>query len=83
MERDRARFRQVSAAVASAGRAFDKPKVLLDEIESEMANALESGATPYVSSSHRPIYATNPAENPAASADSFDESRKLPSGVEF
>jgi hypothetical protein len=80
LERGRARFRQMSVAVTSAGRAFDKLKVLVDEIEHERANAPASGPTPDVSSNHRPIYATTPAENPAASADSLDEPRKLSSG---
>jgi hypothetical protein len=77
LERGRARFRQMSAAVASAGRAFDKLKVMLDEIESERASVSKRSATPNVSRNHRPVY---PIEHRATSADSFDEPRRLPSG---
>jgi hypothetical protein len=70
----------MSAAVASAGRAFDKIKVLLEEMENERTNAPESGAAVYVSSNHRPAYATNRADNRAAAGDRLDEPGKLPSG---
>ena len=80
LERGRARFRQTSAAMASAGRAFDKIKVLLDSLDSEWANAPDIDTAPHVSSNHRPVYATKTEENHATSADSFDEPCKLPSG---
>jgi hypothetical protein len=35
LEQGRARFRQMSAAVASAGRAFDKIEAMLEEMENE------------------------------------------------
>jgi hypothetical protein len=70
----------MSAAVASAGRAFDKIKALLEEMENERTNAPESGAAVYVSSNHRPAYATNRADNRAAAGDRLDEPGKLPSG---
>src|SRR6516162_8584034 len=38
LEQGRAPFRQMSAAVASAGRAFDKIKVMLEELENERTN---------------------------------------------
>ena len=37
LERGRARFQQMLGVVASAGRAFEKLKVLLDEAESSIA----------------------------------------------
>src|SRR5215469_3673471 len=46
LERGRARFRQMSAAVASAVRAFDKLKALLEEMENERANVPKRSATP-------------------------------------
>jgi hypothetical protein len=79
-EQGRARFRQMSAAVASAGRAFDKIKALLEEMENERTNASESVAAVYVSSNHRPANATNRADNRAAAGDRLDEPGKLPSG---
>jgi hypothetical protein len=80
LERGRVRFRQLSTAVASAGRAFDKIKVTLDEIESERANVPKRIATQNVSSNHRPVYTSNPVEHRATSAHSFDEPWRLPSG---
>ncbi len=80
LEQGRARFRQMSAAVASAGRAFDKIKVLVDEVDNERANVPEPGSAPYLSRNSRPVYATNLAENHAASTDSLDEPRALSSG---
>jgi len=70
----------MAAAVASAGRAFDKIKALLEEMENERTNAPESGAAVYVSSNHRPAYATNRADHRAAAGDRLDEPGKLPSG---
>jgi hypothetical protein len=70
----------MSAAVAAAGRAFDKLQVMLDEIESERANVPKHSATPNVSSNHRPVYTRNPVEHLATSADSFNGPRRLPSG---
>jgi len=80
LERGRARYRQMSAVVASAGRAFDKLKVMLDEIESERANVPKRSSTLNVSRNHHPVYTRNPVEHRAPSADSFDEPRRLPSG---
>jgi multidrug resistance efflux pump len=54
LEQGRARFRQMSAAMASAGRAFDEVKVLLDSLESECANAPDIDTAPHVSSNHPP-----------------------------
>jgi hypothetical protein len=79
LERGRARFRQMSAAVTAAGRAFDKIKVLVDEIESEGVNVPKRAATPHNARNHRPAYVTHIVHN-GASVDSFGELRKLPSG---
>src|SRR5215469_5850864 len=46
LERGRARFRQMSAAVASAGRGFEQLKALLEEMENERANVPKRSATP-------------------------------------
>jgi hypothetical protein len=73
------RFRQISAAVAAAGRAFDKINVLVDEIESEGANVPELDAPPRAPRNQHPAYA-NVVENPVMLRNSFDQVRKLPSG---
>jgi hypothetical protein len=70
----------MSAALASAGRAFDKIKAMLEEMENEKVNTSESGAAPYVSSNHHPAYATDRRENRAASGNRLDEAGKLPAG---
>jgi hypothetical protein len=80
LEQGRARFRQISAALAAAGRSFDKIKVLLDEIESEAVNAPERAVTQHVTRNHRPAYGTHPVDNGATSVSSFDEPRKLSLG---
>jgi hypothetical protein len=69
----------MSAAVTAAGRAFDKIKVLVDEIESEGVNVPKRAATPHNARNHRPAYVTHTVHN-GASVDSFGELRKLPSG---
>jgi uncharacterized protein len=80
LEQGRARFGQMSAAVASAARAFDKLKVLLDGIESEWTDAPETRVGTDVSSNHRPAHAEQIEESRAALADSHDELYKLGSG---
>jgi hypothetical protein len=78
LDRGRAHFRQMSAAMSSAARTFDTLKVLLEEIETEWADTPKTSAMHYVSGNHRS--ATNSAENRTASAESSDEWRKLPPG---
>jgi hypothetical protein len=79
LERGRARFRQISAVVAAARRAFDKIKVLVDEIESERANVPELDAPHRAPRNQHPVYA-NVVENRVTSPNGLDQPRKLPSG---
>jgi hypothetical protein len=69
-----------SAAISAAARTFDKLKVLLDEIETEWADSQQTSARHCVSGNRRG--ATNPAEDRTVSAESFDETRQLPSSVD-
>jgi hypothetical protein len=79
LKRGRVRFRRPQR-YPPAARTFDKLKVLLDEIETEWADSQQTSARHCVSGNRRG--ATNPAEDRTVSAESFDETRQLPSSVD-
>ncbi len=66
--------------VASAGQAFEKLKVLLDEAESEWANLPVVVEAPGSSLNHRPDRAAKPANHRAAASETLDEPLTLASG---
>jgi hypothetical protein len=80
LERGRARFRQTIGAVASAGQAFEKLKVLLDEAENEWADPPAAIETVGSSSKYRYDRAAKPTNNRVASAETLNGSVKLAAG---
>ena len=80
LEQGRARFQQMLGVVASAGQAFEKLKVLVNEAESELANPLAAVEEPDSSLNHRSDRAAKPANHRPASSETLDEPLKLASG---
>lgn len=80
VEQGRAGVRQMSAVVASAARAFDKLKLLLERVESEWTDILESRVGTDVSKNRRAAYAEHMEESCSPSADDHDDPHKLGSG---
>jgi len=78
-EQGRARLRQMTGAAASAGQAFGKLKVLVDETASEWASAAAVVGAPGASLNHRGNSVAE-QDHRLASSDAFDESIKLASG---
>jgi hypothetical protein len=66
--------------VGSAGQAFEKLKVSVDEAESEWANLPVVVEAPSSSLNHRPDRAAKPADHRAPSSETLDEPLKLASG---
>jgi hypothetical protein len=66
--------------VASAGQAFEKLKVLVDEAESEWANPPAVVEEPGSSLNHRSDGAAKPENHSPASSETLDELLKLASG---
>jgi uncharacterized protein len=80
LEQGRARFQQMLGVAASAGQAFEKLKVLVNEAESAWANPPAVVEAPDSSLNHRPYRAAKPANHRAASSETLDEPLKLASG---
>jgi len=71
MEQGRARFRQMVGAVASAGQAFEKLKVLVEQSGSEWAALPVVVGAAGSSLNHRPARNVNPVAGRSASSNTF------------
>jgi uncharacterized protein len=80
LEHGRARFRQMIGTVASAGQAFEKLQVLVEQAASEWAALPAVNESPALSVNHRPDGAAKPVNQRSASTETFNGQIKLGSG---
>jgi uncharacterized protein len=80
LEHGRARFRQMIGTVASAGQAFEKLQVLVEQAASEWAALPAVNEAPALSVNHRPNGAAKRVNHRSASTEIFNGQTKLGSG---
>jgi hypothetical protein len=80
LEQGRARFRKLTAALASTGQSLGKVKELLEETEREWLNRHAADTAPRPSQNHRPERTAKRANDRVASAESLDGPLKFTAG---
>ena len=80
LEKGRARFRQMVAALASTGQSLEKIKELLEQTEREWLTQPTANTAPPFSANHRPERRTKPTNDRVAPTENLDGSPKLVAG---